>query len=617
MGTLQFIGWLKHHLDRRTFEGCVWVNKEQQVFKILWPRADKNLTPDKLGVMFKWWTHKFGNTRNHNQPTAIKGNFRSCLNSKVQSKEIKKLKNMDDRSDADDWKVFQFTENLKDNRNTSGYTKRRQNKHSMVPEPNDSDLDKDKDTAPYDPGEFFADDSIRAEHDDVKQKTRPWVVTLTAYAKQRTKLWEYTYNFAREDMGTRKVHVYVKGEPRKTKILPMYFKKYIPSLDFNTVNNDSSIDPNSHEFLKKEFSDATNPQKVFTLQDTFCPGFIFEVDRSFNIFITRLSQSRLYFGHHGEQNQWQKLEKVKNDQSYNETEEHKDGVKQMVFSYKKFLHSAKVYDTWLQHGKPAMDLIDYRVLMPVDTTPRMGMGCDGDCNFYFEIEHHPAKNIFQTIRRREEGKGNQIFISEDPFADDFANLALQDEPKQSPAEYVPDPCELPPGVVIKTQPVAPPPYNESQVYVNTHAGQYGPGPFDNPGPNVWSPHQQQQFNITPQQFSSSVPHQQRVPQPDIEQLMQDKLTAEGHYHAGHLPASPMQAQGTDQYPGGYGHQQFMQEMDQSGVQSCESSWSETGSDFTVTNPHSPYMADISCDQDFCLRTPDCLCLSCLTRRGGL
>ena len=77
--------------------------------------------------------------------------------------------------------------------------------------------------------------------------------------------------------------------------------------------------------------------------------------------------------------------------------------------------------------------------------------------------------------------------------------------------------------------------------------------------------------------------------------MQDKLSAEGHYHAGHLPASPMQAQGTDQYPGGYGHQQFMQEMDQSGVQSCESSWSETGSDFTVTNPHSPYMVClISC-----------------------
>ena len=76
MGTLQFIGWLKHHLDRRTFEGCVWVNREQQIFKILWPRADKNLTPEKLGVMFKWWTHKFGNTRNHNQPTAIKGNFR-------------------------------------------------------------------------------------------------------------------------------------------------------------------------------------------------------------------------------------------------------------------------------------------------------------------------------------------------------------------------------------------------------------------------------------------------------------------------------------------------------------------------------------------------------------
>ena len=39
---------------------------------------------------------------------------------------------MDDRSDADDWKVFQFTENLKDNRNTSGYTKRRQNKLVLV-----------------------------------------------------------------------------------------------------------------------------------------------------------------------------------------------------------------------------------------------------------------------------------------------------------------------------------------------------------------------------------------------------------------------------------------------------------------------------------------------------
>ena len=58
----------------------------------------------------------------------------------------------------------------------------------------------------------------------------------------------------------------------------------------------------------------------------------------------------MYFGHHGEQNQWQKLEKVKNAQSYNETEEHKDGVKQMVFSYKKFLHSAQVYQNWLNHG---------------------------------------------------------------------------------------------------------------------------------------------------------------------------------------------------------------------------------------------------------------------------
>ena len=46
---------------------------------------------------------------------------------------------------------------------------------------------------------------------------------------------------------------------------------------------------------------------------------------------------------------------MKNEQSYMETEEHKDGVKQMVFSYKKFLHSAKVYENWLQHGECAQD----------------------------------------------------------------------------------------------------------------------------------------------------------------------------------------------------------------------------------------------------------------------
>ena len=35
------------------------------------------------------------------------------------------------------------------------------------------------------------------------------------------------------------------------------FKKYMPNLDFNTVDNEHAIDPNLHEFLKKEFSDAT------------------------------------------------------------------------------------------------------------------------------------------------------------------------------------------------------------------------------------------------------------------------------------------------------------------------------------------------------------------------
>ena len=76
MGTRQFIQWLKDLLDKRKFTGCVWVDKEQQVFKIAWPRADKSMTPARLGVMFSWWTHKFGNTKTHNQPTAIKGNFR-------------------------------------------------------------------------------------------------------------------------------------------------------------------------------------------------------------------------------------------------------------------------------------------------------------------------------------------------------------------------------------------------------------------------------------------------------------------------------------------------------------------------------------------------------------
>ncbi|KAL5269207.1 hypothetical protein ACHWQZ_G002886 [Mnemiopsis leidyi] len=653
MGTLQFIGWLKFHLDRRTFEGCVWVNKEQQMFKILWPRADKNLTPDKLGVMFKWWTHKFGNTRNHNQPTAIKGNFRSCLNSKVQSKEIKKLKTMENRSDGDDWKVFQFTENLKDNvRNPPGHKKSKQQRN-MIADPTESETDPEGNHARYDPGEFYADDSIRAEYDDVIQGTRPWRVHISAFAKKRTKLWEYTFDYRTEEMGKRKLHVYVKGNnQRKMDMIPPFFSRFLPNLDFTTVNNDYPIHSSTHEFLTKEFNDGAKPHKVHTLEDTFCPGFIFEVDKNFNIFITRLGQSRLYFGHHGEQNQWQKLEKVKNEQSYMETEEHKDGVKQMVFSYKKFLHSAKVYETWLSNEKPAMDLIDYRVLMPVDTTPRMGMGCDGDCNFYFEIEHLPAKSIFTTIKRLEEGRGNEIFISEDPFADEFANMSLQ-EPKPDPGYMVyPDSSGADPQVVIKQQPVvSPPSYNDSQVYANAMVGsQYGPGPFDNPGPNVWATQHQQFQQITPQHFSTTA-----VPQKPVEQLLHEKMLKEGHYHAGHFPTSPMsqvqgagssqfsqvqgagssqysqvqgagssqysqvQGAGCSQYPGGYGTEQFMADIDVNPAESCESSWSENAlspmSDHTLIG--SPYATDVIYNEpEFCLRTPDCNCAQCCARRGN-
>lgn len=76
MGTLHFIKWLKLHLDKKTFDGCKWTDKESQEFVIKWPRADRNTGADKLGIMNQWWRHKFGNTKANNSPTLIKGNFR-------------------------------------------------------------------------------------------------------------------------------------------------------------------------------------------------------------------------------------------------------------------------------------------------------------------------------------------------------------------------------------------------------------------------------------------------------------------------------------------------------------------------------------------------------------
>ena len=74
--TLQFLDFHRYHLNRKTFNGCVWVKKEDGIFKVLWPKAGKNSIPEDLGIIFEWWNLKMGNTKQNDVPSMIKNNYR-------------------------------------------------------------------------------------------------------------------------------------------------------------------------------------------------------------------------------------------------------------------------------------------------------------------------------------------------------------------------------------------------------------------------------------------------------------------------------------------------------------------------------------------------------------
>ena len=38
----QFMDWLKSHLDNETYSTCRWKDKDNQIFEVLWPRADRS-----------------------------------------------------------------------------------------------------------------------------------------------------------------------------------------------------------------------------------------------------------------------------------------------------------------------------------------------------------------------------------------------------------------------------------------------------------------------------------------------------------------------------------------------------------------------------------------------
>ena len=38
-GSNHFIPWLRAQLDAQTYEGCQWVERDRNIFKIAWPRA--------------------------------------------------------------------------------------------------------------------------------------------------------------------------------------------------------------------------------------------------------------------------------------------------------------------------------------------------------------------------------------------------------------------------------------------------------------------------------------------------------------------------------------------------------------------------------------------------
>ncbi|KAL5260532.1 hypothetical protein ACHWQZ_G010614 [Mnemiopsis leidyi] len=424
MRTLQFLDFHKHHLNNRTFDSCVWVNKEEGIFKVKWPKAPRNLEPSQLGIMFEWWKLKMGNTGiDPNEPSLIKNNYRSSQNSKIKDGKLIRRKDLEPKESIDGvWRVLQFPksqENVLSPFNDIGED------ISNMTDPGDL-------ISRFDPGEMFADDFIDGEFSEVRHGNKKWEIVIKAYSKG-TVIWDYTYDFAAEGLGSKKLLVYVDGN--RTKYFDeKHLGRLIPESDYKSLNTAYPINPNTHKIFSQQFSHPRNPQKKMTRKDTFCPGFILEVDKCFNVYVTRLSLARLYYGHHGVQNNWQKLEMLKDGRRYLTSMESKDGVKQMIFSYRKFIHYSGVYQKWLEHGKPEISLIDSKVLMPVDDVPVVGRGCSSACDFYFEIDHKPATKVHQWIKQLENNIPASIFTSDpsdDPFfTEKFSKLNLRQQADQ-------------------------------------------------------------------------------------------------------------------------------------------------------------------------------------------
>ncbi|XP_063679152.1 uncharacterized protein LOC134814807 [Bolinopsis microptera] len=373
-----------------------------------------------MGILFEWWNLRMGNTKQYDEPSMIKQIYGSALYNKItKSKELKRRKDLESKDRiCPFWRILQFTD---------------ETDITTDMEIGDTDWNTsitDPDGTLFDPGDKYAETVLNEEFQEVILGNQKWQITITAFGKDRTELWNYTYDYAREGFGSGKLLVYVNSN--RAKNIGGHLGKKIKNLDVRNLNTHCPIDPSKHEMFREEFSDARNLNTKFTRQDTFCPGFILEVDNCFNVFVTRLSMAQLFYGHHGVQNQWQKLERMTDDKRYLDSMESQDGVKQMVFSYRKFIHTSRVYENWLETGKPEISLVDSKVLMPVDNVPSLHKGCDSGCDFFFEIEHKPARKIYKRIRRREEQNPPSIFISDpkdDLLSESFKKIALTDEPR--------------------------------------------------------------------------------------------------------------------------------------------------------------------------------------------
>lgn len=78
-GSLKFLDFVKLHLDKGSFPGLKWVRKEDLIFKLRWPKANKKLRPENLGIMYHWSIYKATKMKgklDQKTPSEIKGNFR-------------------------------------------------------------------------------------------------------------------------------------------------------------------------------------------------------------------------------------------------------------------------------------------------------------------------------------------------------------------------------------------------------------------------------------------------------------------------------------------------------------------------------------------------------------